>query len=196
MVYETPPLQIIAEALADENYASEYLPANDNRPIDMLLVSLTGENSSEPVILELTFTNDLLLKAGVEENIDDAMILQFLVRYRFSFAKESAAELALLLMALNRVLPVGAFGLSEDVGTVYLQYALFLPSRMVDQDVLGTIVAGIDSLATDLIEPIQAVGGGQRNAQEALQQLQEQGLIIPPMLPGPASLIEPEENTA
>jgi hypothetical protein len=190
MVYEVPPLQVIAAALEDEDYVCEFMPANSSRPIDVLLVSL-GDVPDEPFIVEVTFPGDLLLAMGENESIDDAFVLQFLLRYRFSFQPEEASHLAFFLAALNRAVPVGAFGMDHETGTIFLQYALILPTRDVEQDVLGTILSSFDSFAPALAPLIQQVGGGRLSPEEAIAKLDELGFDLPPMLPGPASLIDP-----
>ncbi len=193
MAYETPPLQTIAAALEDEDYVCEYMAATTNRPIDVLLVSL-GEDLSEPFLIEITFPGDLLLAMGDQESYDECFLLQFLLRYRFSFAPEHAAELGMFLLALNRLVPSGAFGLDDETGAIFLQYVLFLPTRDVEQDVLGLIVSSFDSFAPSLAPLIQQVGGGKLTGKEAIAKMAELGMEIPPMLAGPASLIEPTQD--
>lgn len=193
MAYETPPLQTIAAALEDEDYVCEYMAATTNRPIDVLLVSL-GEDLSEPFLIEITFPGDLLLAMGDQESYDECFLLQFLLRYRFSFAPEYATELGMFLLALNRLVPSGAFGLDDETGAIFLQYVLFLPTRDVEQDVLGLIVSSFDSFAPSLAPLIQQVGGGKLTGKEAIAKMAELGMEIPPMLAGPASLIEPTQD--
>jgi hypothetical protein len=140
----------------------------------------------------MTFPQDLLYASGQEESIEDAFTLQFLLRYRFSFDAAHAADLALLLHELNRLIPVGAFGMSSDVGTVFLQYALILPTRDADQDVLATILSSFEAFAPMLAPMIEEVGVGRRSVKSVLEELERsEDLVIPPMLPGPASLLEP-----
>jgi len=190
MAYETPPLVTIGAALEDEDYVCEFMPANESRPIDLLLISI-GNDPDEPYIVEITFPMDLELATGQMEPYQDFYILQFLLRYRFSFDDAHVQSLALFLMALNRIVPAGAFCLDEDTGTIFLQYALYLPSREVDQDVLGEVLSSFDTFAPSCGPLIQEVGGGQIDHKAAIARLEEQGLVLPPMLPGPASLIEP-----
>lgn len=190
MAYEIPPLKTIADALEDEDYVCEFMPANDARPLDLILVSI-GEDPEEPYLVEITFPADLDLALGQMEPYQDYYILQFLLRYRFSFDPKYAAPLALFLTALNRLVPAGAFSLDEDTGTIFLQYALYLPTREVDQDVLGEILSSFDTFAPSCGPLIQEVGGGQLDHKAAIARLEQQGIVLPPMLPGPASLIEP-----
>lgn len=190
MAYETPPLQVIARSLEQEDYVSQFLPADGKRPIDILLVSI-GENADAALLLEMTFPNDLLLVSGDLETYDEVMVLQFLIRFRFSFAPEALTELSRFLLAVNPILPVGSFGLSAETGVIFMNHLLHLPTREVDEDVLIAIVDGMDVYATMLHEMIQHVGGQQLTCEEALHQLELQGVTIPSMFPGPASLLTP-----
>jgi hypothetical protein len=191
MAYLTPPLKTIATALEEEDFAAKFFPSSEDRPLDMLLVSLS-EPGGEPCLVEMTFPQDLLYASGQEESIEDAFTLQFLLRYRFSFDDALTADVALLLHRLNRLVPVGAFGMSEDVGTIFLQYALILPSREADADVLATILSSFETFAPMLAPLIEEVGSGRRTIESVIESLEdEEGIVIPPMLPGPASLLVP-----
>lgn len=193
MAYEIPPLQTIATALEDEDYVCEFMAATTNRPIDVLLISI-GEDTREPYIIEMTFPGDLLLALGDQETFDECFTLQFLLRYRFSFGPEHSNELSQFLLALNRLVPIGAFGMDNDTGAIFLQYALLLPTREVEQDVLSTAVSSFDSFAPTLGPLIQQVGGGQISCKDAIAKLAGLGMEIPPMLAGPASLVDPIEE--
>lgn len=188
MPYETAPLQIIADILEELDYAVKFLPASAEIPIDTLLVHL-GESPGEVYLLEMTFVNDLLAFQGIPEELDDAMVLQFLVRFSFSFAEEQAAELARLFMTLNTIIPAGAFCLNEEVGTIFLQHALHLPAREVPEVVLQDIVGSIDTFVTAFAPDIQAVAWNMKSRAEVLETLKADGFAFPPMLPGPASAL-------
>jgi hypothetical protein len=188
MPYEIPPLQTLSETLEDLDYAVKFLPASKEIPIDILLVHL-GDTPEQNFILEMTFVNDLLAIQGIPEEFDDSLVLQFLVRYPFSFAESAAAELALLLLRLNAIVPAGAFGLDEKVGTIFLRHALHLNEREVSEIVLDDILGSIDTFVTAFAPAIQEVAWGQKSRQEVLEALQNDGFTFPPMLPGPASLL-------
>ena len=188
MPYEIPPLREIGEAIEAENFPFEYLPADADRPVDVLLVSL-GDEETGPLLLEMMFINDLMIQTGVPEEYDDAMILQFLVRFPFQVVDGAEAELALFFMGLNRTLPAGAFGLSEDTGTVYHQYALHLPTRAAEKEVLASVVLSLDTFIGGYLGEIRAVAKGESTHQAAFERIRANGFEIPPMLPGPASIL-------
>jgi hypothetical protein len=187
MPFDLPPLQEIGEQIEREDYPFEFLPANGaDRPVDLLLVSL-GEESGVSLVIEMIFVNDLLLTMGIPEEYDDAMVLQFLLRLPIAFEPGAAPELALFLATLSRVMPAGAFGLSEEDGTVYHQYALHLPTRAAETEVLVSVIAGTHALLRILLPEIKEVAAGTLKRQEALKRLSGKGVNIPGMGPGPVA---------
>jgi hypothetical protein len=92
-------------------------------------------------------------------------------------------------LGLSRTLPAGAFGLSEDTGTVYYQYALHLPTRAAEKEVLASVVLSLDTFIGGYLGEIRAVAKGESTLQAAFERIRTNGFEIPPMLPGPASIL-------
>jgi hypothetical protein len=193
MPYEIPPLRIMADILAEFDYAVKFLPASASIPMDTLLLHL-GDTPEEIHILEMTFVNDLLVYQGIPEDFEDAMVLQFLVRFPFSFDDSTTADLALLLMPLNAIVPCGAFILDEKVGVIFFRYTLYLREREVPETVLREIVESIDSFVSDFAPGIRAVAWREKSRGAVLAGLQADGFSFPPMLPGPGSLLIEDET--
>jgi hypothetical protein len=190
MPYINPPLITIRQQLEEEDFLCEYIAASEDRPIDLLLVSL-GKDLEEPIILEICFPQDFLGSGEASQDEYDSTIMQFLIRYRFSFEKERSGELALLLLEINRVLTMGAYGVCPETGVIFLQYTLMTRSQIIDTDVLASVVWSFESIVPVVTPVIRETAWGSIRKEDALKKLEGLGIIPPLLLPGPASLVEP-----
>ena len=179
------PLSRIAQILDDEDFAVHFLPATEEAPVDSLYVHLFEDDEERPHVLQLLFTNDVANAVGVPDDPDDAVYLQLTHVMPFKVPAERHAEVAFLLFYLNRLLPSGAFGLSDTENVVFYRDCVTSPDREVDE------IVAVESVSTanffiELFSPeIEAVATGETTRKDVIEKLTADGMIAAPVLPFP-----------
>ena len=178
------PLTAIQEVIEELDYRTIYLPAEESAPFERLHVLIGNDAQERPLTLQLCFINDIALAVGGtedEEDTHDAILLQFMLLLPALTQAGRFAEVAEYLLQINRILPIGAFGISRPDGTVYFQYTLALAEREVDDNVLLEVVQMADVFVNKFEGNITGVSSGTLRAATAIQALVEEGIVPPPL---------------
>ena len=177
---EPTPLTLIQQDLLAEEFDARLLGIDDKNFYERLFVVFDPDDKGRDQILQIMFINDLLNLSGQADEPEDMFLLQFTLELPFRVPEAAAAEVARLLLALNRVLPVGALGMTEPEGTVYFNYALSNADRRVEDVVTANTVGLIEFYIPGFAKLIEAVADGSRKRQDVIKQLIEEQVMPPP----------------
>jgi hypothetical protein len=178
------PLSLVKEILEDLEYQVELEPATEPAPFERLRVTIGVDEANRPLVAQMLFLNDVALaQAGAEdqEETKDAILLQFMVLLPQRAETAHFGSVIDYLTQINRIVTVGAFGLSRPDGTVYFQYALALPEREVDDNVLIEVIQMVDFFVKKFVDEIDQIGTGSLTVDAALAQMAEEGITPPPL---------------
>jgi hypothetical protein len=116
--------------------------------------------------LLLTFS---VLPLEVKEHGKHAQFLQMFLSFPFKCEKTCTADVARLLLMLNKSLPFPAFGLSEVEGVIYYRNSLYCEKGVVPVALVCSLI-GVLALYVDSLSPmIKGVATGQRQLHEVLK---------------------------
>lgn len=180
------PLNFIAEVLEDADFPVVFQEKNQDSPVEQVFVPFEHEKEELSGALQILFINDLTKTLGVEEEDeedDEVQLLQFFLLCPFQCKAETCSEVALLLLALNRVLPIGSFGLSQKEHTIYFQYVLALEDQddALNPVVILEVVSMINMFVLEFIESVSLVAKGEKTAEALLQEMEAKGMVLPPL---------------
>lgn len=178
---EQTPLGLIEQDLREEGFGTHHLVVDADNQYERLLVMLGRDEHDRDYFLQLTFVNDIMNVLGQPDQPENAYLLQFSSEFPFKIKIESFAEAARLLLTLNRILPVGALGLSEADQTLNYNYVLVLPDREVDDVVVTEIVDIAMFFIRNFAPLIEAVTTGTRSREEVVEELKSKDLLAPPI---------------
>jgi len=182
----TTHLTAIQEVIEDLDYRTIYSPPEESAPFERLSVLIGNDAQQRPLTLQLYFINDIAFAVGGgedEEDTHDAIFLQFMLLLPTPVQADRFGEVAEYVLLINRILPVGAFGISRPDGTVYFQYSLGLAEREVDENVLDEVVQMIEVFVNKFEGNIAEISSGKMRAAAAIQALTEEGVVPPPLGP-------------
>jgi hypothetical protein len=179
---EPTPFTRIQQGLQARDFKTRLLPVSAGNQVERLFVIFGRDEQNRDYVLQLMFINDMLNIAGQRDQPGDAYLLQFALEFPFRVGeKELFSDLARLLLTMNRILPSGALGLDETAHTVNFNYVLVCEDRAADDDV----VAGITEMAMFFLHAfaplIETVGNGSCSREQAIAQLQQLDLTVPPL---------------
>ncbi|MGF1562904.1 MAG: hypothetical protein ACFB3T_12085 [Geminicoccaceae bacterium] len=197
MIEPDTPLAEIAWALDQSGIPVDLQRGDEIVPFERLQILLLTDEKDRDFVVQVMFVDDLVdnmpLTAEVlgedlddelldEEDDDDAVILLFSTILPYRAKPSSAGDLARLLMVVNRLLPIGAFGYIERDQGLYLAYPLTLLSR----DALeGRVLEGVINRLIFAIESynglIEAVATGSKTADDVFAEIEEMGMPLPPL---------------
>ncbi len=180
---EQTPLNFIAEVLDEGDFPVVYQEAGEQSPVEQVFVPFEHEKEALSSTLQILFINDLTKTLGVEEEEDEVQLLQFFILFPFQCKEETVRDVALFILALNRILPVGSFGLSQKECTIYYQYILALEDQgdALAPDLILEVVSMINMFVLEFIENISIVAKGEKTAEVLLKEMEEKGMTLPPL---------------
>lgn len=156
--------ETIRSALAELDFETDILPAPEPLIGDHVVASIPSDLDIEPWVV--SFTPML----GLEEDIDDADLIQMMSLIPFTAKPPAFPDLARLLININNKTIVGAFGLRETDGLLFYKNTLVLPDHSTEHSVViqnTFLLAGflLDQFV-DAIEMIVLGGGSLADAKE------------------------------
>ncbi|HEY9840101.1 MAG: YbjN domain-containing protein [Candidatus Sericytochromatia bacterium] len=129
------PFSRLAGVLQQLGLPAMLIPASDESPVEQLLVSIdeaTPPDQDSRYVLQMFFPSDVAeaarLAASQPPNEDETAILQFMMSLGMQVPPDRQLEVYRLMSLFNRMLPVGAFDLTEE-DVVYLRYALLADTK-------------------------------------------------------------------
>ncbi len=175
------PLALIRDLLEEEDFSTELVQQSEGQPFERLLVSLGADDKHRPFTLQMHFVNDVTGALGGFDDPEDIFLLECFLPFPFQAKPEYQTETARVLLALNRLLPIGAMGMSEPDGTVYIQYNLACLTRATDEKVLLEVVGMMGFFTGEFGPKIEAIGDGSLSRETYLADLANAGIQLPPL---------------
>ena len=179
------PLTLLKEPLEDLEYSVVHESVNSENLVEKLFISLEieGQPAKRQFIIELFFVNDVLEAfAGPTEEDDDGdetIMAQFNLVLPVSIPTQSYGDIMRVINLINRLTPLGAFGLSEDDGAIYLRYSLAAESREIPEALLLQVVSAFEYLSLEYTPIFEAMVEGTSSAQEFIDSFEKSGNPIP-----------------
>lgn len=175
----TSHLALIENILKEEDFATFLMPISEDNLFERLFVSLGQDDKSRDFTLQIHFINDVTNALGVDDDPEDAFILQFFLLLPYNIPHNKVNEASRVILTLNRILPVGAFGLSEDDGLAYFQYNLACEERTVSEKVIKEVVSIIGFFSSEFSARIEQVAEGKITREALIQELAQAGIQFP-----------------
>lgn len=175
------PLEALVGPLEELEYFSELQRAGDDGAYERLHISLNPDELHPDRIhsLEVFFLNDVAEAFGDEEEEEDAVIAQFMLLLPVKFPLESYLHVMRYCNLVNRLLPVGAFGLSEQDGAVYLRHCLATESRNIPPDLMIEVVRALEYACRQYGPHFESVGSGAKTYDDLVLEFETSGQQIP-----------------
>lgn len=104
-----------------------------------------------------------------QEHAKLAHFLHLYLIFPFKCEPASSADLARLLLMLNKSLPFPAFGLSEIDGLIYYKNSLYCEKGAVPVALTCSLIGNLALYVDSLSPMVQAVASGQRKLHEVLK---------------------------
>lgn len=156
-----PLIEHARDTLAEAGFTVTQVAGAPGLPGDQLLVRLSpAENGRERDVL-------LTLYEALQDDLDDAHLLQYFVQVPILVAPEHRNDLARYLTLVNVRLPIGAYGFLYN-GMVFFRAMAMLPddpgtwAKLVREYLFITVFA-LDNFGAE----VEAVASGQLTAQQA-----------------------------
>ncbi len=163
------PLGIIEQLLKDEDFGTRLLEKSEERPFELLFVGVGEDAKKRGYTMQVHYVNDVASAVGGQDQPDDAYILQFFLVFPFLVDQEQLGPVGRAILAINRILPVGAFGLSEQEGTPYYQYNLASSERLKDKKVLLEIMSIMGFFTCEFSTNFEAISKGEMTYEAMLE---------------------------
>jgi putative sensory transduction regulator len=175
------PLQTLVAPLEELEYFCDHRPVGNETPYESLYISLNvdEERPERAYGLEMFFLNDLAESLGDEEQEEDAIIAQFMLVLPFPIPVEAYLDVMRYCGLVNRLMPVGAFGLSEDDGAVYLRHCLATADRIIPEIVLIEVVTALEYACKEYGAQFEELSTGKKTYEDHVARFDEAGLPIP-----------------
>lgn len=159
-------LKKIQTALEADTFTTTFAPADEQVPLDRLLVLLPNEIDHEIAL-------ELLLIPGMSEELEHSLLLQHFVILPCEATPETISELRAFLLHINITLPLPSFGVNEADGFIYYKYVSVIsdgePETYMKQVVEAVWL--IDYFVELFFAIIEAVGQGKLTAEQAIAQV-------------------------
>ena len=166
-------------------YFADHHPATAEGQHESLYIPLDVEDEAHPEReygLEVFFINDVLEAFGDQEEDEDAIIAQFMLILPFRIPVDYYLDTLRYCGVANRMLPIGAFGLSEQDGAVYLRYCLATESRAIPQVVLLEVVSAMEYSCKEYGSQFEKISKGELTVDEYLREMEASGHALPPVV--------------
>lgn len=152
----------VAKRLEEIQIVSQINKPDPAHDLVQLYVFLLADKQERGFIMQMDFLDDTAKAAGLVDDDDTLSVLQFFTAFPFVVEPQAVEETGMLLLKLNRAIPVGAFGLSEEDRSLYFRYCLESTRPEVPDPALVaetvTMMAYFVSLTASAIEAVAKHG--------------------------------------
>jgi hypothetical protein len=175
------PLEALIEPLEEFEYFADHQPAGDESLFERLYISLHVDEAQpdREYGVEVFFINDVTEVFGDQEEEEDAIIAQFMLILPFRIQIDGYLEVMRFCNLVNRMLPLGAFGLSEQDEAVYLRYCLAAESRAIPHDVLMEVVSAMEYACRAYSSQFEALSTGAMKYDDIVREMEGNGQQLP-----------------
>ncbi|HAO33708.1 MAG TPA: hypothetical protein DCQ84_12255 [Candidatus Competibacteraceae bacterium] len=177
------PLQRLASQLNASDYVTHRHVVSLEPPVEKLYVALGSDEQQRDWILTLTYTSDVAAAFGVETGAAEPVYLQAFLALPVMVPYERLAEAARLILHLNRLLPAGAFGLSDPEGAVYFQLSQAADTHELSAAMIQELVALAAFYGREFGARIEALARGVNSRVEIIADLEAAGIALHDLLP-------------
>lgn len=150
------------------NIETLYKPVDDNHAVEQLLCSLGQDYKNRDLVLQLMYTEDVIQAMGIEIDPEESSTLQFSSLLPLQASEETLSHVHELLAMLNRLLPIGGFGVDAE-NKIYFRYNLLNPDRVFHQAVLLEVYSMTRHFLLRLIPAIEFVIEGKKDVEQSLK---------------------------
>ena len=175
------PLAALVEPLAELEYYADHQPAGEDSIYEKLSVTLNveEEHPEREYSLEIFFINDVTEAFGDDDEEDDAVITQLMLVLPFRISTEAYLDVMRYSQLVNRLIPVGAFGLSEDDGAVYLRHCLATESRAIPRDILIEVVTALEYACREYAPQFETISSRRKTYDDIVREFEVAGRALP-----------------
>jgi hypothetical protein len=175
------PLSLLKEALEDLEYTVYHERAGGDNLVEKLFISLEIEEQppQRQFVIELLFINDVLHAFGGDDDDDDAIMSQFTLVLPIVVPTAVFTEINRFCSIVNRLAPLGAFGLSEADQAVYLRYCLASESREMPDSLVIQVVSVFEFLCREYAKLFAAICDGSDTTDAFIKSFARTGNAIP-----------------
>ncbi len=185
------PLHTLSEILSLLGFAVQFLPADTQNKLDQLFIGLDqdAQEGRHSYILQLFFMEDILKAMQPDLEVEEAprsslqMVLKLPVAFQ-SLKENQELEGLRLIILLNKLLPVGNFGLEGENNEVYFRYVLMGDSQNFNGRLIIEVIEQIRFFIQRMAPLFEACVQSEKTAlqvldeSELLKQLQEANSIL------------------
>jgi len=140
------------------------------------------DDQGRDYIAHILFANQVSAAMGVPTTNDDIIFLQLTSVLPFPVTEAGEADTALLLHGLNRTIPHGVFGYSEEEGLVFFRAVLTHSSMDIDPNLAFEAINMTRFFVASYAPLIEPVASGSVARMDLYRALQEKGFRIPGVL--------------
>lgn len=172
------PLKTIQTLLDQNDFETFFHEKSENQPFESLEVILESleEGNDNEYKLSLHYVNEIAQAFGAVDEAEDIQLLEFFTEFPGAIQSGAFNEVARLILNLNRMLPVGNFGINEVNQSVYFQYNLGLDTVSITEVLLLEVLGMIHFFIHDLVPNILLVAEGKLTCEAYLKSFEEMGL--------------------
>jgi hypothetical protein len=175
------PLSLLKDALEDLEYTVFHERVGADSVMEKLFISLEieGQPAERQFVIEVFFINDVLQAFGGEDADDDAIMSQFTIVLPVVIPPSAFLEINRFCALVNRLAPLGAFGLSEPDQAVYLRYCLATESRDMPDTVVIQVVSVFEYLCREYLPQFESICDGSLTVDAFMAAFEKTGHAIP-----------------
>ncbi len=181
---KAPWLQDLCDFLTEQNVSFYDQSADENCPADRVYVHLDVDDLKREYTLQIASLGNTAGDHGFAVDENKPRSIQFILMFPFVVDADFIPEVSLYLLMINRLLPLGAFGLIEDEGFLYFNYSLLTNTTSLNTTLCFEIISAIGFFVNATRQTTAQVACGEISHHEAAELLEEAGFEFPSVMAG------------
>lgn len=157
----------IQNYLADKGMDSQVLPKNEENAVNQLLMAVVNDPNTP--VLQMMFVDDIFESSGAKSPVTSS-ILQFFVTIPFKIKEENILDVYKILAVLNRVVPLGHFGQTEEDG-VYFRHTFLVDANKIDLGAIEESSRMSIFFISNFYQNIIDLGSGKKNFDQTVEEI-------------------------
>lgn len=160
-------LNQIQKYLSEKGLDSQILQKNQDNSVNQLLMAIV--NDPKTPILQMMFVDDIFESSGTKSPVNSS-ILQFFVTIPFKVQDKLILDVYKILAVLNRVVPLGHFGQTEEDG-VYFRHTFLVNPNSPDLDAIEGSTRMSMFFIANFYQNIIDIGSGKKKFEEVIEEI-------------------------
>lgn len=165
----------IQKTLESYDFQVKLQEKNEEVPIDQLFIYLGEDDQDRPLILHLRlfkqrFQQEANGKPENEVSFQELYFINFFIALPFAVEEKMFGDLARLVLMINKVCAIPAFGLSEVDKIVYYQCTHLCEEDEMNPDLLLTMIALIMQQIETQLKTFESVSSGQESLKSVIEE--------------------------